>query len=441
MPPAVRYVESAGASVAWSTVGAGPRDLVFVPGFVSHQEIVWEEPLVARFFERLACFSRVVLWDKREQGLSDRLGQPPTLEQSIDDLLAVLDAAGCDRVTLVGVSEGGPMAMLFAAAHPERVERLVVYGSYARLLAADDFPIGIPADAFEAFCHELTSHWGDASSLRWFAPSLAADPRHAAWWSRMLRSGASPHGIADLLDLYGRIDVRDVLSAVRVPTLVVHRRDDRVIGVRQGRQLAEAIEGARLVELEGADHLWFAGDADALVDEIETFATGARPRPEPDRILATVLFEDIVDSTSRAAALGDRRWRALLRAHDRAVEDAVQRHQGAVVKSLGDGALAIFDGPARAIRGALEIRDAARRLGLDVRAGLHTGELERTDGDVAGIAVHIGARVAAASAPGEVLVSRTVTDLVAGSGVCFDDRGEHALKGVPGAWRLYAVAG
>lgn len=439
MAPSVRYVTSAGASIAWSSVGVGPPTLAFVPGFASHQDLYWDEPAVASFFDRLASFARLVMWDKREQGLSDRTGQPPTLEQSMDDLVAVLDAAGAERVTLFGVSEGGPMAVLFAATHPDRVDGLILYGSYARLVATPDFPTGLAEEAFDRFAQEVFEHWGEPVALRWFAPSLRDDEAFGAWWGRFLRAGASPRGALALLDLYRRLDVRRVLPAIHAPTLVLHRTDDRMIDVGQARYLAEEIEGAQLVELPGTDHLPFAGDTDALVDEVEAFLTGSRPSRRPDRVLATVLFEDIVDSTRRAAALGDRRWHALLSTHDRVVAETVSRHGGAVVKSLGDGVLAIFDGPARAIRGALAIREEARRLGLDVRAGLHTGELERDGGDVSGIAVHIGARVAAASAPGEVLVSRTVTDLVAGSGVTFEDRGEHDLKGVPGAWRLYAV--
>jgi class 3 adenylate cyclase len=441
MAPRVRYVKSSGVSIAWSQVGEGPRDLAFVPGFVSHQEVLWEEPRVARFFERLASFSRVILWDKREQGLSDRTGQPPTLEDSMDDLRAVLDAAASPRPTLFGISEGGPMELLFAATYPDRVDRLVVYGSYARLLAAPDFAAGMPGEAYQRFCDRLIAEWGGPVLLRAFAPTLGDDARASAWWGRLLRSGASPRSAGDLLDLYRQIDVRDVLPAIRVPTLVLHRRDDRLILARQGRYLAEHIADARYVELEGRDHLAFAGDTDALLDEIEAFATGSRPRRRPNRILATVLFEDIVDSTRRAADLGDRRWRGLLDAHGAVVEEAVRRYDGRVVKTLGDGTLAIFDGPARAIRSAVAIRERVRELGLDVRAGLHTGELEQMNGDVGGIAVHIGARVAAASDPGEVLVSRTVTDLVAGSGLAFADRGDHELKGVPGSWRLYAVEG
>ncbi len=440
MAPRVRYVDSGGASIAWSAVGEGPRELAFVPGFVSHQEILWEEPLVARFFERLSSFARLILWDKREQGLSDRTGRPPTLEQSMDDLRAVLEAAGSERPALVGVSEGGPMTMLFAATYPERVDRLAVIGSYARILAAPGYDAGADPEQLERFCAGMLSHWGEAVGLRAFAPSLADDPRVRAWWARLLRSGASPRTAADLLLLYRQLDVRHVLPAVRVPTLVLHRAGDRLTPVEQGRYVAAHIPAARYVELAGDDHLPFAGDADALLDELQDFLTGTRPPRQADRVLATVLFEDIVGSTRLAAELGDGRWRGLLAEHDRLAADAVQRFGGRVVKTLGDGVLATFDGPARAIRGALAIRDGAGALGLDVRAGLHTGELEQLDGDVGGIAVHIGARVAAAAGPGEVLVSRTVADLVAGSGLAFADRGEHELKGVPDTWRLFAAA-
>jgi class 3 adenylate cyclase len=333
------------------------------------------------------------------------------------------------------------MELLFAATYPDRVERLVVYGSYARLVSTPGFDAGMPEQAYQRFCDRLIAEWGGPVLLREFAPTLAEDPRARAWWGRLLRSGASPRSAGALLDLYRQIDVRDILPAIGVPTLVLQRRGDRMVRPRQGRYLAEHIPGARYVELEGSDHVAFAGDTDAILDEIEAFATGTRPRRTPDRILATVLFEDIVESTRRAADVGDSSWRGLLDAHGAVVEEAVHRYGGRVVKTLGDGTLAIFDGPARAIRSAVAIRAGVRELGLDVRAGLHTGELEQMNGDVGGIAVHIGARVAAASDPGEVLVSRTVTDLVAGSGLVFSDRGDHELKGVPGSWRLYAVEG
>jgi class 3 adenylate cyclase len=439
MAPAVHYVDSSGVSIAWSQVGEGPIDIAFVAGFISHQEVLWDEPRVAAFFDRLASFSRLILWDKREQGLSDRTGRPPTLEESMNDLRAVLDAAGSERPMLMGISEGGPMELLFAATHPDRVDRLVVYGSWARLLRAPDYPQGLPSEVLEHLRGRLRAEWGGPAVLDTFAPSVVDDPTLRAWWGRLLRTGASPRTVDQLLALYRDIDVRHVLGSITRSTLVLHRRGDQMIRPDQGRYLAEHIPGARYVELDGDDHVAFAGDTTAILDEVQLFATGHRPQHAPERVLATVLFEDIVESTQRAVALGDARWRTLLAAHDRVVAGVVERGHGRVVKQLGDGTLATFDGPARAVRAALAIRQETRGLGLDVRVGVHTGELERIGDDVGGIAVHIGARVAAAAAPGEVLVSRTVTDLVAGSGLRFAPRGEHDLKGVPGRWELAAA--
>lgn len=439
MRPTVRYADSSGLSIAWSQVGHGPFDIAFVPGFVSHQELLWDEPRVAGFFQRLASFSRVILWDKREQGLSDRIGRPPTLEDSMNDLHAVLDAAGSDRPMVLGISEGGPMALLFAATYPDRVDRLAVYGSWSRLMRAPDYPDGLPPRVLDHLGRRLVDEWGGPAALDEFAPSVVDEPGFRDWWGRLLRSGASPRAAAQLLALYRDIDVRGILGSITRPALVLHRSGDRMIRPTHGRYLGQHIPGAGYVELAGDDHLAFVGDAGAVLDEIQLFATGERPERVPDRVLATVLFEDIVASTERAAALGDARWRQLLAAHDRAVGGAVERTGGRVVKHLGDGTLAVFDGPARAVRAAVAMRDEARALGLEVRVGVHTGELERIGDDVAGIAVHIGARVAAAAAPGEVLVSRTVTDLVAGSGLSFAPRGEHELKGVPGRWALAAA--
>jgi class 3 adenylate cyclase len=355
------------------------------------------------------------------------------------DLRAVLDAAESERPMLFGISEGGPMELLFAASHPDRVDRLAVYGSWARLMRADDYPEGLPESVLKHLGERLIAEWGGSAVFDEFAPSAMDDPALRTWWARMLRSGASPHNAAQLLALYRDIDVRGILGSITRPTLVLHRRDDLMVWAAHGRYLAEHIPDARYVELDGRDHLAFVGDTAAVLDEVQLFATGRRPQRAPQRVLATVLFEDIVESTQRAVALGDARWRDLLAAHDRAVESAVEQAQGHVVKHLGDGTLATFDGPARAVRAALAIREATRALGLEVRVGVHTGEVERIGADVGGIAVHIGARVAAAAAPGEVLVSRTVTDLVAGSGLEFAGRGEHELKGVPGRWALAAA--
>jgi class 3 adenylate cyclase len=438
--PEVRYARNGDVSIAYQVVGDGGPDLTFVTGFVGHLELFWEAPHVRRFLERLASFSRLIVWDKREQGLSDRLGQPPTLEAGMDDLAAVLDAVGSERTALFGISEGGPMSILYAASFPHRVSNLVLYGTYAKAARSDDYPDGVPRDRFQRWFDETASAWGGPAGFRLFAPSLSDDPDMSRWWARLLRSGTSPRAAAALMEMYLDIDVRPALSAITAPTLVLHRSGDRLITVGNGRMLAEAIPGARFVELEGVDHLGFAGDQDAILDEVEEFITGVRREREPERVLATVLFTDIVASTERAAAAGDRDWRHLLESHDEVVRKELTRFRGREVKQTGDGFLAAFDGPARAVQCAASITDRVRPLGIDIRAGVHTGECELRGGDVAGMAVHIGARVGARAGSGEVLVSSTVKDLVVGSGLQFEERGLAELKGVPGQWRLYALA-
>jgi class 3 adenylate cyclase len=434
-----RYADSGGISIAYQVHGEGPLDLVFVPGFVSHVELIWESPDLARFLRRLASFTRLIVFDKRGQGLSDRPAEPPTLEESMDDLRAVLEAATCGRPAVLGISEGGPMSMLFAATYPERVASLVLYGTYARMVRSADFPLGIPADALDRWGEMLRREWGGPTGLRFWAPSAVGDPELERWWARLLRQGTSPAGAIALMDLYREIDVRGVLASIDLPALVLHRRDDRIIPLRQGRFLAEQISGARFVELEGSDHLAWTEDQDTLVDEVEEFLTGSRRASEPERALATVLFTDIVASTETAARLGDRRWRDLLERHDAIVRRQLGIHRGREVKTMGDGFLATFDGPARAIRCATAIAAAVREIGLEVRAGIHSGEVELIDDDVGGMAVNIGARVGALAGPGEVLVSSTVRELVVGSGLEFAERGTHTLKGAPGKWRLFAV--
>jgi class 3 adenylate cyclase len=439
-PPRIQYARNGDVSIAYQVVGKGPQDLVVTSGFVSHLETIWEWPRYRYFLQRLASFSRLIVWDKREQGLSDRMGQPPTLEQGMDDLLCVLDAAGSERAALFGVSEGGPMVCLFAASFPERVSHLVLYGTWAKLLRAEDHPVGIPREAFDRWLNRTASDWGGPAALATFAPSAVDDEEEAAWWARLLRSGTSPRAAKSLMEMYREIDVRPVLAAITAPTLVLMRRDDLLAPSAQGRALARLIPQARVVNLEGRDHLFFLGDTDALLDEVEEFVTGTRQEREPERVLATVLFTDIVGSTERAAAAGDRDWRALLERHDGLVREQLVRFRGREIKQLGDGFLAAFDGPARAVSCAASITEQVRRLGIDVRAGVHTGECEQRDGDLAGMAVHIGARVGAQAGPGEVLVSGTVKDLVVGSGLEFAERGVTELKGVPGEWRLYALA-
>jgi class 3 adenylate cyclase len=435
--PRTRYAKSGDVSIAYQVTGDGPIDLVLVPGFVSHLDVDWDDPRHARFLRRLASFSRLIRFDKRGTGLSDRPGGLPDLETRMDDVRAVMDAVGSERAALFGYSEGGPMSVLFAATYPDMSSALVLYGTYAkRQDPEDDYPWAQEREARERYAKQVEEDWGWEADMRRMCPG--ADEAMADWWAARARASASPGAARDLILMNSLIDVRHVLPAVQAPTLVLHRSGDLDSHVDEGRYVAEHIPGARFVELPGADHApWI--DADQVVDEIEEFLTGVRPAPEPDRVLATVLFTDIVGSTERAAALGDRRWRELLEAHEGAVRRELARHGGREVDTAGDGFLATFDGPARAIRAACAIRESVRGLGLELRAGLHTGECDLANGKVRGIAVHTGARVAALAQPGEVLVSSTVRDLVAGSGIAFEERGEHELKGVPGTWRLYAA--
>lgn len=438
MAPATRYARSGEISIAYQAVGNGPVDLVFAPGFISNVELAWEDPLMARCHERLASFSRLVLFDKRGTGLSDPVPGAATLEERTDDLLAVMDAAGSERAAIFGISEGGSMAALFAATHPERTTSVVLYGAFPRLLRAPDYPVGIePADLQRL--DALIDRWGDGAGLAGWAPSLADDARAREAWARYQRAGASPGMVRSLFRLYPELDIRDILPTIRAPTLVLHRAGDRMVPVGCGRYLADHIPDARFVELPGEDHLWVAGDIDALLDEVEEFVTGVRERREPDRALATILFTDIVGSTERATTLGDRSWAALLESHHASVRRQLERFRGTELDTAGDGFFAAFDGPARGIRCAVAIRDAVRSLGLEIRVGLHTGECEKAASKLTGTAVNIGARVGALAAPGEILVSSTVVDLVAGSGLRFEDRGEHELKGLSGRRRLFAV--
>lgn len=438
--PETRYTKSGDIHIAYQVTGSGPLDLVWVPGFVSHLEYQWEYPASARSLERLGTFARVIRFDKRGTGLSDRLSAIPTLEQRMDDVRAVMDAVGSERAALFGVSEGGPMSCLFAATYPERTTALILYGSYARRSWAPDHTFGRTDEEWASLLSRIEREWGGPMGIDIWAPSAARDDVFKQWWANYLRLAASPGAAVAVMKVTQEIDVRPVLPTIRVPTLILHRVGDRIVRVEQGRFLAEHIPGAKYAELAGDDHLQFVGDADAIVDEIEEFLTGTRQATEPDRVLATVLFTDIVASTERAAAIGDRGWRALLDSYYAAVRRELGRFRGREIDTAGDGMFATFDGPARAIRCASAITGAVRQLGVEVRAGLHTGECEVMGEKVGGIAVHIGARVASQAGPGEVLVSNTVKDLVAGSGIRFEDRGAHTLKGVPGEWRLFAVA-
>ena len=438
-PPKTQYTKSGDVHIAYQVTGTGPLDLVFVPGFVSHLEYQWEYPESARFFERLASFSRLIRFDKRGTGLSDRFAAIPSLEQRMDDVRAVMDAVGSERAALFGISEGGPMSLLFAATYPARTSALAIYGSYARRSWAPDHPCGRSAEEMARVLEVMEREWGGPVGMEMWAPSVAGDERFRHWWANYLRLGASPGAAVTVMRMNMEIDVRHVLPSVRVPTLIVHRTGDRLTSIEQGRYLAEHIPGARLAELSGDDHMPFLY-ADQIIDEVEEFLTGTRRHvAETDRVLATVLFTDIAGSTERAATLGDRRWRDVLAGYYATARRELARFRGREVDTAGDGFFAAFDGPARAVRCAEAICAGVRSLGVEVRAGLHTGECEVIGDKVGGIAVHIGFRVAALARPGEVLVSNTVKDLVAGSGLTFAERGVHTLRGVPGEWSLFAL--
>jgi class 3 adenylate cyclase len=436
-----RYARSGDVSIAYQVVGEGPFDLVYVPGWVSNVELMWDEPDYTAFLERLASFSRLIIFDKRGTGLSDPvpLDRLPTLEQRMDDVRAVMDAVGSDRAALLGHSEGGNMCVLFSATYPDRTTALVLVGCYAKRIRSDDYPWAPTVEDRAREIEQTEATWGSPEAFRELAPSKANDEAFERWVGRYLRQSASPKAAAALLRMNTQIDVREVLPAIRVPTILIYRTDDADVHVDEGRYIAERIPGARFVEVPGADHSMWTGDATAILDEIEEFLTGVRRGPEPDRVLATVLFTDVVGSTELATRLGDRAWRDLLGRHHAAVRRELGRWRGREVDTAGDGFLATFDGPARAIRCAAAAVDAIRGFGMEIRAGVHTGEVEVSNGDLRGIAVHIGSRVAGLAGPGEVLVSRTVADLVAGSGIVLAERGEHELKGVSGTWLVYAV--
>jgi pimeloyl-ACP methyl ester carboxylesterase len=438
--PAIRYALSGDVHVAYQVVGDGPVDIVFVEGFVTNRHVLWEEPTYRRFVERLASFSRVILFDKRGMGLSDRV-QAGTLEERMDDVRAVLDAVGSERAALIGESEGGPMSMLFAAAHPERTLALILAGAEVKEDITDDWPWGESTrEDFEASMKTVAERWSrPTQSLTIFLPSRGDDPRLLEWFTRLKVQSASPAAAEAFMRMAHDIDVREVVPTIRVPTLILHSVGDQVCHVENARYLARTIPGARYVELPGADHVIYAELADLALAEIREFLTGVREGPEPDRVLATVLFTDLVGSTDRARELGDRRWRDLLEAHHAAVRHELERFGGRELDTAGDGFLSVFDGPARAIRCAKAVVSVVAGLGLQVRAGVHTGECEVLGEKLAGLAVHVGARVSAQAQPGEVLVSGTVRDLIAGSGIELEDRGLHTLKGIDEERRLYAV--
>jgi class 3 adenylate cyclase/predicted alpha/beta hydrolase len=439
--PDTRYAKSGDVNIAYQVVGDGALDLILISGWVSNLEYSWEDPGLAGFYRRLAAFSRLILFDKRGTGLSDRVPSSglPTMEQRMDDVRAVLDAAGSERAAVFGVSEGAGLGILFAATYPQRTSALAVFGAFAKRLWSADYPWAPTHERREAWIASLEEGWGGPVDLDTIAPSRAGDPRFAQWFATYLRTSASPSAAVTLARMNTHVDVRGALAAVDVPTLVVHHTDDRDASVEEGRYIAHHIPGAKFVELPGEDHIWFGADADAIADEVEGFLTGTRPVTVHERVLATVLFTDIVESTQRATAVGDRRWRELLDGHNALVRREIERFRGREVKATGDGFLATFDGPERAIRCAMTLVHGVRHLGVEMRAGLHTGECEMIGGDVGGIAVHIAARVLAEARPNEVLVSSTVRDLVAGSGLRFSSRGRHELKGVPGEWELLAT--
>jgi class 3 adenylate cyclase len=439
--PETHYTRSAdGTNLAYQVSGVGPLDLVFLPLSATHVELAWELPSLAGVFRRLASFSRLIRFDMRGSGLSDpfNLTELPSLEQQAADMLAVLDAAGSERSAVVANGDGGLLAIFFAATYPKRTSSLVLDGCFARLARAPDYPWGVPKDLLDRAVARVGEE-GEKRvvGLRSVAPNALRDPEFVAQTQRYARSVGSPATARALAEMSVFADVRPALTAVQASTLVLYRSGDRYAGKPHAAFLAEHIQGATLVELPGEDNLIFVGDSDADLDQIEEFLTGTRHAPETDRVLATVLFTDIVGSTDRAAALGDKKWRDLLDAHDQATRRQLDRFRGREIKTTGDGFAATFDGPGRAVQCACAIRDAVLALGMDIRAGLHTGEIEIRGEDVAGIAVHLAQRVSGLAQPSEVLVSRTVTDLVAGSGLQFEERGEHQLKGVPGSWKLY----
>ena len=433
LPPETRYARAGDVSIAYQAFGRGSLDLVLLSTFWNQIEHHWELPSFARALERLASFTRVIMLDKRGSGLSDRVAGTPSAEERMDDIRAVMEAVGSHRAALFGASEGGTLSALFAATYPERVEALIIYGSTA------DWAETLGEATLEFMNEYFEAAWGSGDFAAVIAPTLSEDEDFHRWFARLERLTATPGAARELARWNAGIDVRAALPAITAPTLVLHRSGDMAAPIDGGRYLAEHIPGARFVELPGDEHYPFVGDVDRVVDEIEEFLTGHRPRRQLDRALATVLFTDIVRSSERAAALGDRRWHDLLERHDAAVRRELQRFGGREVKRTGDGFLATFDGPARGVRCAASIRDALTQLGLEVRSGLHTGECELFDDDIGGIAVHIAARVNALAGASEVLVSGTVKDLVVGSEIEFAPRGETPLKGIPGRWPLFTV--
>ena len=440
--PETKYAKSGDYHIAYQAIGTGPLDLVFIHGWISHIEHMWEEPRVARFLDRLASFSRLILLDKRGTGLSDPvpLDRLPTLEERMDDIRAVLDAVGSERAAFLGTSEAGALSLLFSATYPSRTTALVFLNSFARLAYAPDYPQGIPAEHAQRLLQAIEEGWGKGVAFEALVASQADNASMKSWWARYQRLAASPGAAVRLLQSAFETDARSVLPTITVPVLVLHRTGDPFTGPEHGRYLAERVPGAKFVELSGVDHLFFAEDMDLLLSEIQEFLTGVPEAQEPDRVLTTVMFVDIVGSTEHATRLGDRQWRDVLDRYYAIARRQLARFRGREIGTAGDGLFATFDGPARAIRCARTIADEVSVLEIAVRVGIHSGECEVIGDNLAGIAVHTGARIAGQASPSEVLVSSTVRDLVAGSGIRFEDRGRHPLKGVPGEWSLFAVA-
>jgi pimeloyl-ACP methyl ester carboxylesterase len=436
----VRYAVNDGVHIAYTVVGDGPVDVVYTSGIWSNLDVMWEEPRWAHFLDRLASFSRLIVFDMRGVGLSDRGDEPPFLESQMDDLSAVMKAAGSEKAVIFGGARGGAMAMLFAATYPERTKALVLYAAVARTVRSPDFPFGKSAEEQQEFFDRFIAEMGTGKNLDLQGPSGLEDPRFVRWWARFERLVASPNAYRELAAIFRDLDVRAVLPVIQAPTLVLQRVDDRITPAGQAGYLAATIPDARLVEFPGRDHIPFLGDGDSIADEIEEFVTGSRPAPEVDRLLATVLFTDIVGSTERQVAMGDHAWKELLHSHHELVRAALKRWRGVENDTAGDGFFATFDGPARAVRCALEVAEQVRALGIEIRAGVHAGECELFDGKCGGIAVSTGARISALAEPSQVLVSQTVKDLVIGSDLVFEDQGAHHLKGLPRQWRLYSAS-
>ena len=435
------YVQSGDVHVAYQVVGEGPIDLVYVPGWVSNVELAWDVPEIARFLSRLASFSRLIWFDKRGTGLSDRVPHDrlPTLEERMDDLIVVMEAVGCERAAMFGASEGGNLCALFAATYPERTTALIMYGSFAKRIWSPDYPWAPTVESRQKSYEHVERNWGTRLDLSRLAPSKSGDKDFLQRYRTYLRRSASPGAAAALMRMNTQIDIRKVLPVIRTPALVMHRTGDKDSNIEEGRWVAAHIPGAKFVELPGDDHPPWIGESDKVLDELQEFLTGERSEPDSTRVLATILFTDIVDSTHHVHEFGDQAWTDLLERHDILCKQCIDRFRGRLIKTTGDGVHATFDGPGRAISCAKEILKGTNALGIEIRAGLHTGECEIRGGETEGVAVHLAARVAALANAGELLVTRTVRDLVSGSGVQFGDRGNHQFRGFPDTWQVYSV--